>query len=251
MYLSSLLIDVGSDPDRPRPGRLWLRNLYRVHQRLCMAFPTKDRRLRDKEFLQPYAPDDFAGVNVHAPRSEDGGFLFRLDPRPGISPVILVQSADLPAPDWDYAFHNARYLLAAPASVRTYRPQFYPNECFRFRLRANPTKRARRGSLHACGQPMDARWVDKRIPVPASALEDWLSRRAERAGFQIIALDQITTGYIYFNKMENRGNGHRLHSVLYEGQLRVTDPIRLVEAVRAGIGSGKAFGFGLLSVARA
>ncbi len=40
MYLSSLLIDVGDNPDRPRPGRLWLRNLYHVHQRLCMAFPS-------------------------------------------------------------------------------------------------------------------------------------------------------------------------------------------------------------------
>jgi len=36
--------------------------------------------------------------------------------------------------------------------------------------------------------------------------------------------------------------------VLFEGHLLVTDADRLRETLRAGIGSGKAFGFGLLSV---
>jgi len=39
--------------------------------------------------------------------------------------------------------------------------------------------------------------------------------------------------------------------VRYEGLLQVTDPHLLVEAVRAGIGSAKGFGFGLLSLAPA
>jgi hypothetical protein len=53
MYLSHLMIEVGSDPDRPRPGRLWLRNMYHVHQRLCMAFlpPVSKKNKDDPEFL--------------------------------------------------------------------------------------------------------------------------------------------------------------------------------------------------------
>ena len=50
MYLSCLLIDVGDDPDRPRPGRTWLRNIYHVHQRLCMAFPSRERMEADPPF---------------------------------------------------------------------------------------------------------------------------------------------------------------------------------------------------------
>ncbi len=69
MYLSLLLIDVGNNPDRPRPGRLWLRNVYHVHQRLCMAFPTDQQRACDPGFLRPYAPDGFAPSR----------FLFRID----------------------------------------------------------------------------------------------------------------------------------------------------------------------------
>ena len=56
MYLSCLLIDVGDNPDRPRPGRLWLRNLYHVHQRLCMAFPSaRKTRTSDNDKRLPEA----------------------------------------------------------------------------------------------------------------------------------------------------------------------------------------------------
>ena len=51
MFLSCLLIDIGDNPDRPRPGRIWLRNLYHVHQRLCMAFPSDPRKTDDRDFL--------------------------------------------------------------------------------------------------------------------------------------------------------------------------------------------------------
>jgi CRISPR system Cascade subunit CasE len=38
--------------------------------------------------------------------------------------------------------------------------------------------------------------------------------------------------------------------VLFNGTLAVTDPERFRAALATGIGSGKAYGFGLLSVAR-
>src|SRR3990170_2178685 len=111
MYLSCLLIDLGGNPDRPRPGRLWLRNLYHVHQRLCMAFPSASRTSDDPDYLKPFKPEDFGREQVHVPRGSDAGFLFRIDPRSGGRVVILVQSAV--KPDWDYAFRNAAHLLAA------------------------------------------------------------------------------------------------------------------------------------------
>lgn len=110
MFLSRLIINIGDDPHHP--GRLWLRNLYHVHQRLCMAFPSDPRKERDPEFLAPYAPDDFI-EQVHRRRDPDSGFLFRADPHSNGRAVIIVQSGAV-KPDWDYAFHNAGYLLAAP-----------------------------------------------------------------------------------------------------------------------------------------
>ena len=48
-----------------------------------------------------------------------------------------------------------------------------------------------------------------------------------------------------------RGGGHgTTHlSVLFEGLLRITDETCFLETLVRGIGSGKAFGFGLLSIA--
>jgi CRISPR system Cascade subunit CasE len=45
---------------------------------------------------------------------------------------------------------------------------------------------------------------------------------------------------------------HRMtfQSVRFEGLLTVIDPERFCQTLAAGIGSAKAFGFGLLSVAR-
>jgi len=45
------------------------------------------------------------------------------------------------------------------------------------------------------------------------------------------------------------GNAIRIYSVLYDGFLAVTQVEKFREALRTGIGHGKAMGLGLLSVA--
>jgi hypothetical protein len=116
MYQSCLLIDVGNDPDRPRPGRLWLRNRYHVHQRLCMAFPSASQKTGDAGFLTPFKPEEFGQGQVHVKRAAGSGFLFRVDPLTNGRAVILVQSAR--KPDWCYAFYNAGHFLSAPPQVK-------------------------------------------------------------------------------------------------------------------------------------
>jgi CRISPR system Cascade subunit CasE len=268
MFLSCLLIDIGINPDRPRPGRLWLRNLYRVHQRLCMAFPSAPRKDGDPDFLAPYAPGDFPEQrhladkkkteidpdvlkDVHSARGPDAGFLFRIDPGPAGRAVILVQSAV--QPDWDYAFQNARFLLAAPAEVKGYEPGFAAGQRLRFRLAANPTRKLSRHSRERDGKPVAEKWIGKRVPVPSDQLLDWLAewrvRPDESPGF-CIDKDSTTVqaGYIYVNKGWEEG-GQRLRSVRYDGILEVTDPDKFRNTLLRGVGPGKAFGFGLLSVA--
>jgi CRISPR system Cascade subunit CasE len=263
MYRSSLLINVGDNPDRPRPGRLWLRNLYYVHQRLCMAFPSAYRKSADAEFLNPFKPEEFGDNQVHVPRQTDSGFLFRLDPLPGGRAVILVQSAV--RPDWDYAFHNAKHLLAAPPQVQSFDTCFTKGQNHRFRLVANPTRK-----IDTKSGPDGRRRNGKRVPVPSakeikdwclknanedarifidSKLVEWLAHRAEPAGFSVKEeCTNVQQGYIYVNKTQD-DHGHRLRSVRYDGILKVTDPARIQETIIRGIGPGKAYGLGLLSLA--
>jgi hypothetical protein len=151
MYHSHLLINVGDNPDRPDwdISRRWLRNLYRVHQRLCMAFPsslTADEE-RESVYCRPFDYKDFPhqqqlptesnGGGVHQPRNGEVGFLFRIDypvnhEVGGRRPVIIVQSKTDNPPDWDYAFGltkdavddldrpigNAGFLLAGPPQCK-------------------------------------------------------------------------------------------------------------------------------------
>lgn len=247
MYLSCLLIDVGDNPDRPRPGRLWLRNLYHVHQRLCMAFPSADKISDDTDFLKPFNPADFKR-QVHVKRDSDTGFLFRIDPQPGGRAMILVQSAV--KPNWRYAFHNAGYLLAAPPEVKSFDPSFTKGQRLRFRLVVNPTRRLSKNSQESDGNPVKEASIGKRVPVPTDQLYEWLARRAEHSGFSIIkGSSTIQTTYIYFKKSDKKDEQSRLRSVRYNGILVVTDPDHFQGTIIHGIGTGKAFGFGLLSVA--
>lgn len=252
MYLSQLLVNVGEAPDRPRPGRLWLRNPYRVHQRLCMAFPSRERRERDKEFLQPYDPAEFGAKHVHDNRSGRTGFLFRVDPAPGGSPVVVVQSGC--PPDWGYAFHNAQYLLAAPPQTTKFEPQFDRGQQLRFRLRVNPTVKKKR----------PGRKNGARVGVPRTGLMDWLSRKGTENGFKLVSKEdeqdrdprwQVATGLVQAWKGRNDDDEPSKKMSFFcatvDGILEVVEPRLFVSTVHTGIGPAKAFGFGLLSLAPA
>lgn len=138
MYHSHLLINVGDNPDRPdwNITRKWLRNLYRVHQRLCMAFPSCTPATAAERIEAYCAPDTGGGPHdrdlpgeddpgvppcdapVHGERGGEAGFLFRIDypvidvvkgkatleGHPRRRPVIIVQSGGDQPPDWDFAF---------------------------------------------------------------------------------------------------------------------------------------------------
>jgi len=249
MYLSHLLIDVGHNPDRPNwnIARRWLRNLYRVHQRLSMAFMSDERKRMDEHFLQPYNPSDRQLDQVHVDRKKTGkGFLFRVEPHSCGRVVILVQSAV--EPDWDYAFHNAGFLLAARPQYKRYDPDFKKDQHLRFRLLANPTKRLRKDSRERNGELVKEKWIGKRVPVTADQLLEWLSRRATDHGFTFDPDNiHVQPGYVYMDKRRDDQKA-RLRSARYDGILTVNDPEKFRQTIVSGIGPAKGFGFGLLSV---
>ncbi|MBF0517330.1 MAG: type I-E CRISPR-associated protein Cas6/Cse3/CasE [Nitrospirae bacterium] len=239
MFLSHILVNTGIDPDRPRPGRQWLRNRYRVHQRLCMAFPEPSRLINDRDFLKPYVPEDFGGAHIHVKRAEDAGFLFRVDSLTGGRVIILVQSAVIP--NWDYAFHNADYLIDAPPVIKPYDPGFTEGQRLRFCIAANPTRKIDT-KTKADGKKRNGR----RVPVPHDQLDEWLIKRGAQNGFSIESVTSKNS-YVYVNK-SHEGSGHKLFCARYDGILVVTDSDNFLKTLISGIGPGKSFGFGLLSV---
>lgn len=247
MYLSQIQVDVNG-----RPASLWLRNVYHVHQRLCMAFPSDAQRQQDPSFVKPYNPDGIQKSQVRVARSSGSGFLYCVMPNPGGNTIILVQSAIMP--DWDYAFHNARYLLSAPPQIKAREINYETGECLRFRLTVNPTKKIDT-KTGTDGKKNNGR----RVPVHDDALEEWLVSRADKSGFRVQQLHSVRTGYVFFDKRSlhtRNGNENgkvepsRLRSATYDGLIEVTNADAFRNAVAGGIGPEKAFGFGLLCLAR-
>ena len=124
-----------------------------------------------------------------------------------------------------------------------------------FRLRANPTRRISDRST-----TQEERWRGKRVELRREADQlQWLVDKGKRSGFALLAVralpgresvaDVRATGT--GDRVIGRTSSHRLTfaSVTFEGRLCVTDPVAFQQALWHGIGSGKAFGFGLLSIA--
>jgi CRISPR system Cascade subunit CasE len=143
---------------------------------------------------------------------------------------VLVQS--LLPPQWDGLLALPAYLIAPPA-MKAFAPAFAAGERFAFRLHANPTVKRRGRRLGLSHQ---------------EAQYDWLQRKAEQSGFAVCSAAAGPPRPI--DCLAGEGRLAHFLSVTFEGLLEVTDPPRLARGLARGIGSGKAFGFGLLSLAK-
>ena len=83
------------------------------------------------------------------------------------------------------------------------------------------------------------------------------SSRAERCGFKVLADENsgtlklvVSDLHEYDIRQGRRGNRIKLSTTRYDGVLEVTDATELRHALTQGIGHGKGFGCGLLTLAR-
>lgn len=230
LFLSRLRMNV-----RSRAAQSDLSDRYGLHRTIMRAFPQSDGAARARF-----------------------GVLYRLDHDDSQARVtLLVQSSVEPA--WDYLFARDDYLLEAPETKETTRlyDSIEDGSTFRFRLRANPTKRVFSRDDKLRGKRVDLRSDSERV--------DWLRRRARSGGFEIATanlegangnqferLRIIPEGSAFASKGVGGSKLKLTHgSVLYEGLCVVVNSQGFRRATRVGIGPGKAFGFGLLSIARA
>ena len=233
MYLSRLMLN-----PRSRRVQRELANPYGLHVSVYGGYP------------QPLPPDERV--------------LYRLDLHPSSgAPMLLVQSQG--EPDWSPLEREPGYLLC-PAQCKAVELMLREGQVYGFRLRANPTvKKATRAPepVQTPGYLAAAR--DRRargeaepgrngVRLGLSREEEqraWLERQGERHGFALVRLDVYPEGVQRMVWPAGRGADGRGMShlaVRYEGLLRVTDAVGTAAALREGIGSAKAFGFGLLSL---
>lgn len=177
--------------------------------------------------------------------------------------VLLVQSNR--RPDWSRL--EADYLIAGEdnlACKQTSENYAAVENGMRllFRLRANPTKRVGKSDERADARfkPSDEKKIRRRVELHTDEEKiSWLARKGADAGFRLAGAqvkDEVANvastqeGKISFGKTR-AADARRLTfgSVVFEGVLEVTDAEQFRKALVKGIGSGKAYGFGLLSIA--
>ena len=203
------------------PGTLFargIRDAYAWHQLVWRAFPGRDGQTRD--------------------------FLTRLDDKPRGAQLLIVSPTEPVRPDW---LGDADAWETKPIPTAYFQPRRY-----RFQLRANPTCKPVTG---ADGQRIaDPKKRKRRAITGDEALLAWLRRKGESGGFRLSHATPLETwtDMQRFEKRPAAGPRHTgLHSVVdFSGVLEVTDPLLFLTITFAkGIGSAKAFGFGLLVLA--
>lgn len=222
MYLSRLILN-----PRSRQVRSELARPYEMHRTLLQAFPQGD-------------------VHVERTAEDAIGLLYRLDEDARSGDLHLLVQSQQP-PQWAFlAERNYLQSVADNPATREVSLHVQTGQMLAFRLRANPTRRLSAGKGNK----------GKRVGIyKEKEQEAWLQRKGEQHGFSVLQV-QISREEMIKRAdaiPDTVGNAHdlKLSSVQFDGILQVVDAERFVQAIGAGIGSGKAFGFGLLSVARA
>lgn len=122
--------------------------------------------------------------------------------------------------------------------------QIQAGSAWQFRLTANPTKSVK--------SPKTGKRGTVCAHITSEYQLKWLLDRCEAHGFSVDLDEVIVTQSQWqrFYKGEQRKKTVSLLSVTFEGILTVTDEVRFRQTLVEGIGRGKAFGLGLLTVIR-
>jgi CRISPR system Cascade subunit CasE len=162
------------------------------------------------------------------PETESRNFLYRLEPRDSGFLLYLLSENEPVVPSWGR--WESKLIGASFLEYSTYR----------FQLCANPTRRYindGRGKRFEKGKRF--------VVADPKELKNWMLRKAGQGGFTV---DEATLQIgppinQPFYKNGKRGNHKRVE---FQGVLSVADREPFKKTFHSGIGSAKAFGFGLL-----
>lgn len=180
-----------------------------------------------------------------------GRVLWRLDSTHPEHRLYVVSPEE---PDLQHVVEQAGWSTSPPLSTDYSRflRQLRQGQEWRFRLRANPVKAVR--------EPGASRGKVLPHVTPAQQLS-WLAGRAEKLGFALsdapaevgaeFSLTSVTgRGDRHFNRFSEAGDKSRvtLRQAQFDGMLTITDVELFRGALINGIGRGKAYGCGLMTL---
>lgn len=192
--------------------------------------------------------------------------LWRLETADPHRAVLYVVTAS--RPNWNHLVESAGWPDAdgGAAAVKAYDPflaSLAKGQRFAFRVKANPTTATKRPVRPTVSQQEALKKTTARGVVvgerTARAQLDWFLRRTERWGFDVEPdaeglpqLRIIERGRLSFVRSPQGSARCRvvMDTATFEGILVVVDPEVLRRVLTHGVGRGKAYGCGLVTLAR-
>ncbi|MFG3370567.1 type I-E CRISPR-associated protein Cas6/Cse3/CasE [Streptomyces sp. NPDC048156] len=168
------------------------------------------------------------------------GVLFRLEDTP-TGTHILLQSKHEP----DLTHLPDSYGQAVTRPLDPLLDALKPGLTIRYRCTASPVRKPSTNTRALYNLPAV-------VPLNGAAADEWWTRQTDAAGLKPLTLHPhpldaaqgIRTGNTSGNKQHIRHNRTR-----FDGSATITDPDLLRQKITEGIGRGKAYGCGLLSIA--
>lgn len=200
--------------DAEAAQRAGLLDSYDWHQRLWECFPDAPTKERD--------------------------FLTRIDLLEGTVCAWMLAEREPICPAW---------CPSENFQARKVASSFLSHSHYAFDLRVNPTKSLVQREVDGTPKRKASgkRASGKRVSLVAKEeLRAWIDRKASEFGFRISEAKPLEIGPTVDFWFHKNGKPGVHGGVQYRGILEVTDPVQFATAWKSGIGSAKAFGFGLL-----
>lgn len=194
------------------------------------------------------AAQELGPTPVEAPRQQVG-LLFRLEETHG-GPVLLVQSHHRLDLEKLEARLGPGFGQTAQRDLTPFLDKLVKGQELRYRLAAAPSKRLGKSDKNAerLGKPAETKARAYTRPLFGADADQWWRERADRHGLD---LHEVAVSGAAPALDPGRGGRRnvRHHVSRFDGHATITDPEALRQAVLEGVGRGKSFGCGLLSLA--
>lgn len=207
--------------------------MYRSQLMLDLSNPSVRRGLADcndmhRNLMKAF---DFSDRKGDTPRA-DIALQYRVLTVNGQPSIFVLSEAK---PNWDKV--HGIHLVNDVLCIDRLKDVFKTNARFRFQVLASPTKKVKReGKLSA---RVFLRTREER--------ENWLRNKAKRAGFSIISIEEGKQVFLCGRKQQSK---ICYTGVNFQGILSIDDEEAFWNAYKNGIGPGKAYGLGMLMIAR-
>lgn len=190
-----------------------------------------------------YAPNLLHGAIENAFPEERARRLWRIDQLRGQTYLLLLSedAPDLTGVQRQFGFHDQPW---ETKDYQTLLDRIQPGSRWQFRLVCNPTR-----SVPA-KEPGQRGKVEAIAVIPLQ--RQWLMEQGAKHGFRVEegAFDVKASEWRKFKKGRENGREVTLLQTTFEGIMTVTDREAFLEVLQSGIGRGKAYGMGLMTVMR-